>query len=256
MGITIYMFLWGTIFLLSWFARRYNIIKQLYLYLSVITVACYLVWRLLFTMKLSTIWGGGFTFFLVFIETGSTLVFILFTFLFLFDRKEERIVIGSEDEASVDILICTRDEDIKLVIAAAMEATKMVLVNKHVYICDDGSRPKLAKKALLANLNYISREANREGKQENINNALKYTSSEFFLILDAEFILSRKKVRKAFYAMPSFEVIERKIYIKKDLFTRFIEPKLAVYNKLIHLVANTAIGRKVVETGIRNNQGM
>ena len=92
---------------------------------------------------------------------------------------------------TIDVFICTYNEDISLLSKTIMAAKKMIYPEDKftVYVLDDGNRSEL--KDLCNNffkVQYISRTKNTNAKAGNINNALKQTSGELFTVIDADMI--------------------------------------------------------------------
>ena len=58
----------------------------------------------------------------------------------------------------------------------------------HIYLCDDRNRKKIEQLAKEEKINYIKRTNNENFKAGNLNNALKYTKSEYFAVLDADMV--------------------------------------------------------------------
>ncbi|WP_051142686.1 glycosyltransferase [Gryllotalpicola ginsengisoli] len=93
---------------------------------------------------------------------------------------------------TVDVFIATYNEELDLVMATA-EAAKRIRYPHETWILDDGARPELAARAEAAQVGYLTRGPEWEGrprhaKAGNINNALMQTSGEFVLILDADMV--------------------------------------------------------------------
>lgn len=92
---------------------------------------------------------------------------------------------------SVDVFICTYNEDINLLAKTIMAAKKLNYPKDKfsVYVLDDGHNNELKNLCKnFFNVNYISREKNIHAKAGNINNALIQTSGELFTVLDADMI--------------------------------------------------------------------
>ncbi|NOR31540.1 MAG: glycosyltransferase [Sulfitobacter sp.] len=161
----------------------------------------YLVWR--FTETLPILGTGfaeaTFAWFLIVVE-----VFVWFDtavlFLMLARRRnnsdaasagEKRLRLKPpSDLPMVDIFIATYNEDIDVLektIAGAI-ALDWPKDRFTVYILDDGKREWLEKYSALKGIKYFTRENNDHAKAGNINAAIKRTQSDFFMVLDADFI--------------------------------------------------------------------
>ena len=92
---------------------------------------------------------------------------------------------------TVDIFICTYNEDLTLLGKTIMAAKKLNYPKDKfsIYVLDDGNNNKLKELCNnFYNVNYISREKNIHAKAGNINNALTQTSGELFTVLDSDMI--------------------------------------------------------------------
>ncbi|MGL5042444.1 MAG: glycosyltransferase [Culicoidibacterales bacterium] len=264
MGIIAYICLLGGLFLLYLIAKKKEKVKKVYIYLTVMIVLFYILWRLIYTLNFETGFVGFFSLVLFLSEVVSAFVFIVFIFLFLSTEKAESSVGEISDKATVDIFICTYNEDISLVIATAIAAKTIAYANKKIYICDDGNREELKQKAARYDVQYLSRENNDNAKAGNINNALRQTTGEFFLVLDADFIPKEDIILRAmvnfndeqvgmvqfpqtFYNKDPFQLLQNNMHNEQDLFMRFIEPRLSVYNAMIHIGTNAVIRRTAIE---------
>ncbi|WP_341235497.1 glycosyltransferase [uncultured Sulfitobacter sp.] len=161
----------------------------------------YLAWRFTETLPVS---GTGFSeatfaWFLIVVE-----VFVWFDtavlFLMLARRRnnsdaasagEKRLRLRApNDLPTIDIFIATYNEDIEVLektIAGAI-ALDWPKDRFTVYILDDGKREWLEKYSAQKGIEYFTRKNNDHAKAGNINAAIKRTNSEFFMVLDADFI--------------------------------------------------------------------
>ena len=121
------------------------------------------------------------------------LAYIVYIYVFTGNTKvpEKNINDLNGHIPTIDVFICTYNEDINLLSKTIMAAKKLIYPKDKikVYVLDDGDRPKL--KDLCENffkVNYISREKNINVKAGNINNALLQTSGELFTVLDSDMI--------------------------------------------------------------------
>ncbi len=90
---------------------------------------------------------------------------------------------------SVDVFIATYNESTQLLSRTIVAAKKLDYTNKKIYVLDDGNRPKIADLAAKLKVNYINRPNNQHRKAGNLNHALSQTTGEFILVLDADFIV-------------------------------------------------------------------
>ncbi|MFN2564588.1 MAG: glycosyltransferase [Gemmatimonadaceae bacterium] len=88
---------------------------------------------------------------------------------------------------SVDVFITTYDEPLSIVRRTAIGAKAITYPHK-TYILDDGRRDEMKAMAEELGIGYIRRENNANAKAGNLNNALKHTSGDFILQLDADHV--------------------------------------------------------------------
>jgi cellulose synthase (UDP-forming) len=87
----------------------------------------------------------------------------------------------------VDIFITTYGEDIEL-IRKTVIAANAILGRHTTSILDDGKSDTVMRLAAELDVGYIRRHGNEGAKAGNINNALRYTRGELFVIFDADFV--------------------------------------------------------------------
>ncbi len=88
---------------------------------------------------------------------------------------------------SVDVFITTYDEPLSVVRRTAIGA-KAIRYPHKTYILDDGRRDEMKAMAESLGIGYIRRADNKNAKAGNLNNALKHTSGDFILQLDADHV--------------------------------------------------------------------
>lgn len=233
----------------------------------------YVSWRWLYTLNtltspLTTFWSYS----LCFGEILTLAVFTNFCLLLLESRHLEKIVpdnklqhdyykdVFHEDKLvtfknycpSVDIFICTLNEDADL-LATTLSACKNIdYPNKHVYVLDDGRRPEIKELADLIGCNYITRDTNKGFKAGNINNALEQTNSELIVIFDADHVPASTFLRETVYNFidekvalvqsPQYfcnpDAFQKNLNMSKflaneqDMFYRIIEPSLNEFDSV------------------------
>jgi cellulose synthase (UDP-forming) len=87
----------------------------------------------------------------------------------------------------VDVFITVYGEPIETIKETVIAARDMTGLHA-TYILDDGQSDEVKHLAAELGVNYIRRESNEGAKAGNINNALRLTEGEFFVILDADFV--------------------------------------------------------------------
>jgi cellulose synthase (UDP-forming) len=97
----------------------------------------------------------------------------------------------NQQPVSVDILIPVYGEPLYKV-EATMLAARNVVGLHGTYVLDDGKSDELRDLAVRHGVGYIRRPHNTGAKAGNINYALANTSADFFVILDADFVVKPK----------------------------------------------------------------
>jgi cellulose synthase (UDP-forming) len=101
--------------------------------------------------------------------------------------------LASKPAASVDVLICTYNEERFILEQTIVGAMSLTYSNFRVWVCDDGRRDWLKQLCDEHGCGYITRSDNSHAKAGNINNALVHlydrgNLAEFISILDADFV--------------------------------------------------------------------
>jgi len=102
-------------------------------------------------------------------------------------------VSGLPQLPKIDVLICTYNEDEKILDRTIVGALAIEYPNYRLWVCDDGRRPQLQALCEEHGCGYITRHDNAHAKAGNINNALRQLAElpeppEFVAILDADFV--------------------------------------------------------------------
>jgi len=106
----------------------------------------------------------------------------------------------------IDVLICTYNEDEKILERTIVGAQALQYENFHVWICDDGRRPWLEALCRRLQCGYLTRPDNAHAKAGNINSALRYLATlpeppDFISILDADFVPQLQFLRRTLALM-------------------------------------------------------
>jgi cellulose synthase (UDP-forming) len=88
---------------------------------------------------------------------------------------------------SVDVFITNFDEPLEVLRRTAIGA-RAIKYPHRTFMLDDGKRDEVKAMADTLGLGYIRRDGNQNAKAGNLNNALKLTSGEFILQLDADHV--------------------------------------------------------------------
>ncbi len=100
--------------------------------------------------------------------------------------KYSKAVLSGKYNPSVDILIPTYSEPIRILKRTIAACQEMDYENKKIYVLDDGRRYDVKRLCEEMGVFYITRENNFGAKSGNINNALKHTDGELIAVFDAD----------------------------------------------------------------------
>lgn len=196
--------------------------------------------------------------------------FIIYTYVFTGKRniKPQTLDDLNGNIPTIDVFICTYNEDLNLLSKTIMAAKKLHYPKDKIkiYVLDDGNRKDLKNLCEnYYNVNYISREKNLHAKAGNINNALIQTSGELFTVLDADMIckpnylldtvgyfkdnnLAFVQTPQTYYNADVYQYnISEKFTNEQDFFMRYIEPARDSRNSVLHIGTNAIFRRKYVE---------
>lgn len=230
----------------------------------------YLIWRTVFTIDYSIglkslIWP----LMLLSAETYSFVVFAIFAYASINIRKNQHCSKPKDINyfPSVDIFICTYNEDENILRDTIRGCKNINYKNKKIYLLDDGHRPDIEKLANDLGINYIKRDNNEGFKAGNINNALKYTDGELIAVFDADhvpvstFLLELvdyfKSKKTAIVQTPQHfmnpDPFQKNLAFgrpqanEQDLFFRIIQPGLAMWGAAICAGTNFVVRREPLE---------
>ena len=167
---------------------------------------------------------------------------------------------------TVDVLICTYNEEISLLEKTILASTRIKYPKEKikVYVLDDGKNNELKLLCEHYNVNYITRENNEFAKAGNINNALKIIKGEYFLILDADMIpypdileramgyfenknLAFVQTPQTFYNPDVYQFnVDEEYNNEQDFFMRYIEQARASKDAVLHVGTNAIFRREYV----------
>ena len=162
------------------------LLMRLLIVVTVIVGINYIAWRLFFSLNWDAWWVA---LPLVLAETYSLIDVSLYG-LTMWRSRPRDAPAAARPGLTVDVFITTYNEPVELVIRTARAALDIRYPHS-TWILDDGKREEMREAAEAAALGYITRSddwKNRplHAKAGNLNNALRATSGEFLLILDAD----------------------------------------------------------------------
>ncbi len=142
----------------------------------------YIVWRWTDTLNPDALW---FSVPLVLAETwGLVTAFVMVMSVW---RIRHRRAVSPPAGMSVDVFITCYDEPLEIIRRTAIGA-RAIRYPHATWILDDGKRDDLRAMAEQLGMGYLRREGNEHAKAGNLNHALKHTSGEFILQLDADHV--------------------------------------------------------------------
>lgn len=245
----------------------------IYTFVMILTLI-YIGYRIVFTLpfKYGTV-SIIFGFIVLLLEIIETIDFCVYYFNILrFNKKTPSVPkINNKDYPDVDVFIATINESEKLLESTIVACLKMKYPSKnrvHIYLCDDGNRSKIKDLAKKYNINYITREDNKNAKAGNYNNALKQTNSPYIATFDADmkptpyFLLKTipflvKEKNLGFVQLPQsfnnpdiFQLrfgLTNSIPFEQDYFYHRIQLAKNKINSTIYCGTNAVISRKALQ---------
>ena len=167
---------------------------------------------------------------------------------------------------TVDILICTYNEPLKLVeknVAACLNLNYPKDKYK-IYVCDDGRRKEFKDMAERYGVQYITRDNNLHAKAGNINNALEYIEGDLFLVLDADMMPKKEFLEKTvgyfsdeamgfvqtpqnYYNPDMYQYhLNKNIPNEQDFFMRDLQEHKSAVNAIIDVGTNNVYSREAI----------
>jgi cellulose synthase (UDP-forming) len=153
--------------------------------IAVVTLAYwtyYIIWRWGWTLNPDALW---FSIPLALAETwGLITAFVMIHSVW---RIRNRQPIPAPPGMNVDVYITCYDEPLEVIRRTAIGARAIRYPHK-TYILDDGERDEVETMAQELGLGYIRRTTHEHAKAGNLNHALKHTSGDYILQLDADHV--------------------------------------------------------------------
>jgi cellulose synthase (UDP-forming) len=173
--------------------------------------AWYIAWRWSATLNPQALWLS------VPLAAAETTA-LLTTVLLVFNvwRLRRRAPLRPPEGRAVDVFITTYDEPLEIIRKTAL-AARAIRYAHRTYVLDDGRRFEVRALARELGIGYITRPDNRHAKAGNLNNALRATSGEFILQLDADHV-------------PLPEILDRLLGYMHDPRVAFAQSPQCFYN--------------------------
>ena len=171
----------------------------------------YLFWRWTQTLNPDALW---FAVPLALAETFA--IFAAGFFVFNVWRIRKRNAASPRAGLSVDVFITTYNEPLDLIRKTAIGARNIRYPHR-TYILDDGARDSVRDLAAELGIDYIRRSTNEGAKAGNLNHALRRTSGEYILQLDADHV-------------PLPQILDRMLGYFRDERMAFVQSPQCFYN--------------------------
>lgn len=257
------------LFFSYFFAKKFSMMKKIFIAIVILTNFIYIGVR--FT---SIPVNCGIPSFIVglalFIaEALGLFAFCVYTFIFTGKLNQQKKTLRdlNGNIPTVDILICTYNEELSLLSKTIIAAQKLDYPKDKfkVYVLDDGNRLSLKNMCDEYNVNYIARQKNINAKAGNINNALKYINGKLFAVLDADMICKKNFLKhtvgyfedenlafvqtpQTYYNKDIYQYnISEKFNNEQDFFMRYIENARDTKGAVLHVGTNAVFRRKFVD---------
>lgn len=170
-------------------------VTQVLIVLSAVASTRYLYWRLTETISYDTWLNGlfGSTLFLAELYAWIVLLFGYVQTAWPLERKPVPMDPDVSKWPSVDVLIPTYNEPLKIVRTTVLAALAMDWPKDKlsIYILDDGSREEFRAFAEEVGVGYLTRTNKKHAKAGNLNAALKHITGEYVAIFDCDHIPTR-----------------------------------------------------------------
>jgi cellulose synthase/poly-beta-1,6-N-acetylglucosamine synthase-like glycosyltransferase len=230
--------------------------------IAIILTVRYFYWRVTATMNPAARW-----FFYLFLVAEMLNFIEAALFYFTTWKPTNRSARPPIANRTVDVFITTYNEPVNLLRETILCTVSLEYPHK-TYILDDGNRPEVAEVARELNCNYIAREDRSGAKAGNLNNALKQTTGEFIVTLDADHVPMPGLIGEliGFFADPSVGVVQttqdfynldsfqHRIRVEKErgwqqqeLFFSVIQPGKDGYNATFYCGSPAMLRRSALE---------
>ncbi len=186
---------------LPWVPTNWRPVRVVLAVASVALLVRYLVWRYQHTlppMDEPVNWIAGWIFILIETAALSSAALAMLFLSRVCDRSAEADAHegwerGEGTAPLIDVLICTYNEEQRILERTIIGATGMDYPNYRTWVLDDGNRPWLEALCKQLGAGYITRPDNAHAKAGNINHALDVLAElpeppEYISILDADFV--------------------------------------------------------------------
>lgn len=162
---------------------------------------------------------------------------------------------------NVDVFVTVYGEPLDVIRKTAM-AARDIMGDHKTYILDDGKSDDVRRLAKKLGVEYIRRTDNKGAKAGNVNNALRQTKGDYFVILDADFVAKPNFLyetlpffaneRIAFVQTPQAydnndTIISRGAGYAQQVFYKLVQPGKNRFNAVFCVGTNVVFRRQAIE---------
>ena len=257
--------------------ERKILIRTIIYFLSYISSIIYIIFRFIAIPNpkkygISSLLLGIFN---LLLEIWEFFNFTMYFFNVLVQEKSSPKIPNVEikEYPDIDVLIATYNEE-EILLEKTIKACKEIdypdKKKLHIYICDDGNRDSIRKLTEQLNINYISRNNNKDYKAGNYNNALSQVKSPFIACFDADmcptknflkttlpFFFENPEEKIGFVQLPQSFItpdifqyrfkLWNELPIEQDYFYHVIQIAKNSSNSVIFCGTNTLFNRKALD---------
>lgn len=249
--------------------RRPDLARRPIMLLTLATSVVYLIWRIGFTLPEPGGWGFVAGVALLVAEIiGLTQVVSAVVLAWRPSLLATPSIDALTSPPSVDVFIATYDEPLGVLEPTLAGAMGMRYPGEvTVYLCDDGSRPAVRELAARYGAVHLEREIHDHAKAGNLNNALKHSTGELVVTLDADmipradllermvgyFVDERLAFAQAPQAFHNEDPFQYNLFSgaalpnEQDLFMRGMQAGKSRFNAVMYVGSNTVFRRAALD---------
>ncbi len=183
-------------------SRRMPLVRHAFAVLGVVAMVPYFYWRIFYTVNPAALW-----FFYLFLFAEGLNLFESILFYATTWKASRRVVQPPLRGRTVDVFVPTYNESAML-LRDTLVCAMAIRYPHRTFVLDDGNRAEIRALAEELGCEYLSRTDRSHAKAGNLNAALKQTTGEFIVVLDADHV-------------PSPQIVD-------DLIGFFADPKVAI----------------------------
>ena len=240
--------------------RRY--LTKLFVLVSIVLSIRYFVWRCGYTLNYDALW---FSLPLLLAELHGFLVASLYFFMVW--NPTVRKSLPPLKNRTVDVMVPTYNESVDILRMTLLGCNDITYPHT-TYVLDDGNRPEVKQLTEELGCVYLTRENRAHAKAGNLNNAMKYSTGEFILTLDADHVplptiveetigffadekVALVQMPQDFYNLDSFQhdTDWKRSYSwhEQELFYSVIQPGKDYWNSAFYCGSTTLLRRKAID---------